>query len=95
MQLNNQTFLDRSVLAELKKWLDRKEIFALLGPRQSGKTTLLKILEQWLKDEKKVKPEQIAFITFEDREILEKFSADPKAYVKSFIAQKPKLVRIF
>ncbi|MBI2459834.1 MAG: ATP-binding protein [Parcubacteria group bacterium] len=75
-------------MAELKKWLDRKEIFALLGPRQSGKTTLLRVLEQWLKQEKKVKPEQIVFLTFEDREILEKFSADPKAYVKSFMAQK-------
>lgn len=88
MSLNNQTLLDRAVLDELKKWLDRKEIFALLGPRQSGKTTLLRLLEQWLKNEKKVKPEQIAFITFEDREILEKFSLDPKGYVKSFIAQK-------
>lgn len=74
------------MLTELKKWIDRKEIFALLGPRQSGKTTLLKLLKEWLENEKRVKPAQIAFITFEDRDILEKFSTDPKAYVKSLTA---------
>lgn len=88
MSLNNQILLEREMLAELKKWITRKEIFALLGPRQSGKTTLLKLLRQWLENEQGIKSEQIAFITFEDRDILEKFSVDPKAYVKSLIAQK-------
>lgn len=88
MSLNNQILLERDMLAELKKWMGRKEIFALLGPRQSGKTTLLKLLKQWLENEKGVKPEQISFITFEDRDILEKFSVDPKEYVKSLVARK-------
>lgn len=88
MELNNKTLLDRAVLEKLKKWMDRKEIFAILGPRQSGKTTLLQILMQWLHNEKKVNPDNIIFITFEDREALEKFSIDPKGYVRSFIAQR-------
>lgn len=48
-------YFNRLLLEQLKKWIDRKEIFAIKGPRQSGKTTLLKILHAWLIKEKKNK----------------------------------------
>lgn len=80
-----EEFFYRNLLDELKKWLGRKEIYAIKGPRQSGKTTLLKILEDYLVREKKVNPESIVFLTLEDREVLDKFSRDPKEYVRSFI----------
>ena len=35
---------ERELLPELVKWLDRREILAIKGPRQSGKTTLLEML---------------------------------------------------
>lgn len=78
----------RRLMEPLKKWIDRREIYAIKGPRQSGKTTLLKMLQQYLINEKKISPENIIFLTFEDREILEKFSSNPKDYVKSFIGQR-------
>ena len=81
-------YFSRLLLEKLKKWVDRKEIFAIKGPRQSGKTTLLKMLRYWLIEEKKVKPENIIFITFEDRDVLEKFFLDPKGYLKSFIGER-------
>ncbi len=81
----------RNLTDILKKWMNRKEILAIKGPRQSGKTTLLHILKEWLIQEKKVLPENIIFLTFEDREILEKFSFDPKRFVKSFIKSDTKL----
>lgn len=81
-------YFERALLEQLKKWVDRREIFAIKGPRQSGKTTLLKMLQDWLKQEKKIKPENIIFITFEDRDILEKFSKDPKEYVKNLAGKK-------
>jgi len=81
-------YFSRTLLEKLKKWIDRKEIYAIKGPRQSGKTTLLKMLENWLITQKKVKPENVVFITFEDREVLEKFSLNPKEYIKSFIGKK-------
>ncbi|MBU0722592.1 ATP-binding protein [Patescibacteria group bacterium] len=77
-------------MEQLKKWIDRKEIFAIKGPRQSGKTTLLKILHAWLIKEKKINTENIIFITFEEQDILEKFSLNAKDYVNSFIKNKPK-----
>lgn len=83
----NQYFY-RSILEKLKKWIDRKEIFIIKGPRQSGKTTILKILKDWLISEKNVKEKNIIFITFEERDILDKFSLDPKEYIKSFIGNK-------
>lgn len=86
-QEENQYF-SRILLEKLKKWMNRREIFAIKGPRQSGKTTLLKMLQEWLIKQKKVKPENINFITFEDKDILKKFSSDPKSYLKNFIGSK-------
>lgn len=81
-------YFPRILLEKLKKWLDRREIFAIKGPRQSGKTTLLKMLRDWLVKEKGIKPENIIFLTFEDKDILEKFSLGPKEYIKSFIGER-------
>jgi len=78
----------RRLMEELKKWIDRREIYAIKGPRQSGKTTLLKMLQHYLIKEKKINPENIIFLTFEDREILEKFSLNPKDFIKSFIGKR-------
>ena len=83
-----EQYFHRELLAPLKKWIDRREIYAIKGPRQSGKTTILKMLQEWLVNHKKVKPENIVFLTFEDREILEKFSIDPKGFIRSFIRGK-------
>jgi len=85
--MKNQIF-HRDLLDELKKWIDRKEIYAIKGPRQSGKTTLLRMLEKYLIRERTVKPENIIFLTLEDREVLDKFSRNPKEYVRSFIMHK-------
>lgn len=86
-QSKNQYF-SRNLFDILKKWVDRKEIYVIKGPRQSGKTTLLKMLSDWLIAEYNVNPEHIVFLTFEDRDILEKFSQDPKRYVESLVAGK-------
>lgn len=83
-------FLPRRLMEPVKKWIDHREIYAIKGPRQSGKTTLLKMLQQYLINEKEISPENIIFLTFEDREILEKFSSDPKDYIKSFIGKRKK-----
>ncbi len=78
-------YLHRDLLDELEKWLDRKEILAIKGPRQSGKTTLLNIIKEYLVDIEKINPESIVYVTFEDRDILDAFSRDPKEYIKSYI----------
>ena len=79
-------YLNRTLIYEIEKWMDRKEIIAIKGPRQAGKTTLLKMLRDYLTKEKKVEDKKIIYITFEDRDILDKFFRDPKEFVKSFIS---------
>lgn len=56
-------YFERELLQELKKWMDRREILAIKGPRQSGKTTLLEMLKDWLIKEKGVHEENIVFLT--------------------------------
>ena len=77
-------------MEKLKKWVDRREIFAIKGPRQSGKTTLLLMFKDWLERDKGVKPERIVFVSFEDRDELEKFNSSPKEFVKSFLVNDEK-----
>jgi len=81
MSRENDIF-PRDILPDLMKWLDRREAYAIKGPRQSGKTTILKILQD------KLKGENIVFMNFEDPDVLEAFEADPKGYVKSFMLKE-------
>lgn len=83
-------YFHRNLSNELIKWLDRREVLAIKGPRQSGKTTILHIIMDYLINVKKVEKEDIVYITFEDRDVLDAFSRDPKAYVRSYIANKDK-----
>jgi hypothetical protein len=76
--MNSETF-PRDILSDLIKWLDRREAYAVKGPRQSGKTTILKILQETLKGK------NVVFLNFEDPDILEAFETNPKEYIKSFM----------
>jgi len=78
-------YLPRLLFDEIIKWLKRREIIAIKGPRQSGKTTLLLMIQDYLIEKERVNPKNVIFLTFEDREILEKFSKAPKDFVSSFI----------
>ncbi len=82
--------LKRKLFKKLTKWINRKEILAIKGPRQAGKTTLLKMLIKWLKNEKKVNQNKIIFITLEDREVLKKIEQNALEFVKSFIGKNKK-----
>lgn len=69
----------RDILTNLNKWLNRREAYAIKGPRQSGKTTLLKLLQ------KELSGKNVVFLNFEDPDVLEAFEANPKEYIKSYI----------
>lgn len=75
----NDDIFPRDILSDLTKWLDRREAYAIKGPRQSGKTTVLKILQE------KFKTKNVVFLNFEDPDILEAFEENPKEYIKSFM----------
>jgi len=75
-------YIHRFLEKKIDKYLDKKEIIAILGARQCGKTTLMKHVFEKIK-----KPKKAIFISFEDREILELFIKDIKEFVDRYIRE--------
>lgn len=65
-------YIKRKLEKELKDYLDVPEIIAVIGPRQSGKTTLIKKICDEL--------ENSIYLSFEDRQLLELFETDLKSF---------------
>ncbi|MEM0360070.1 MAG: ATP-binding protein [Candidatus Diapherotrites archaeon] len=72
-----EVFLERKLEKTLAKCLNRKEIIGIRGPRQSGKTTLLKKIEQELKGNK-------SFINLDIPENRHALEENPVDFVKRF-----------
>ncbi len=76
-------FIHRELEAQIKPFLKRKETIAIIGPRQSGKTTFLKYLErEFIKSKHRVK-----FLTFEKLSELNLFQEnieDFKAFYEDY-----------
>ncbi len=70
-------YIKRFLENTLTKYLDKKEIIAVIGPRQGGKTTLLTYLAKDL--------QQAMFIDFEDRQILELFISDLPSFIELYV----------
>lgn len=85
-----EEFFDRELLEKLKRWTDRKEIIAIKGPRQSGKTTILKMFRKWLIEEEGVDIDRTIFKTMEDHEFKREFEKDPKETIESYIFDNKK-----
>ena len=88
--MNN--YIRRKLQSEIEKWINRPEILAIRGPRQSGKTTLLEHLKLFLTNENKIVQENIIYISFEDKSKLANFSKDPAAYIESFLKKDSKVI---
>jgi len=73
----------RVVLADLVKYLDIRQIVALIGVRRSGKSTIAKQLVKFLIKEKKVNPKNILFLNLESP-ALNRFKSDPGNLQKIF-----------
>ena len=69
-------YYKRKLENTILEYLDKKEILAIVGPRQSGKTTLLKKIQIGLKNS--------VFLNFEDKEVLELFETDIKNFAKKY-----------
>ncbi|MBI2675949.1 MAG: ATP-binding protein [Candidatus Aenigmarchaeota archaeon] len=68
---------------KLEKWIDRKEIFVIRGPRQAGKTTLMLVLKESL-IRKGISPKNIVFLRCDDYDAAEPFVRDHKAFVRAY-----------
>ena len=70
-------YIPRALESEINKYLPKREILAIVGPRQSGKTTLLKHVFKNLKN--------AVFIDFGDREKIELFDNDLKSFIDLYV----------
>ncbi|MBM4402070.1 MAG: ATP-binding protein [Candidatus Cloacimonetes bacterium] len=80
-----KNLIKRELTAKIVNWLEQKEIFVILGPRQSGKTTLLRIIENYLKTEQGIPEKQFFYFSFEDPQVRAEFSKNPKEFVETKI----------
>ena len=89
----NQIYVKREIFPKIKKHLDNKEITLIIGPRQVGKTVLLKQLQKHLIEDKNASPELIFSFNldiFSDRELF----LDQKVFI-DYIRQKSKNKKIY
>jgi predicted AAA+ superfamily ATPase len=68
-------YYPRKIEKKLDRWLNRKEIILIKGPRQSGKTTLFLHLKEKLGGK---------YLTLEDEENLLSFEKNPKEFIKRY-----------
>lgn len=76
-------YIYRQLENQLSPFLKRREVIAIIGPRQAGKTTFI----EYLADQLKNKNKKIKFITFENRSDLRLFDEsidDFKELIKSY-----------
>ena len=71
---------NRELAKEIEKYLNRKEIIAIKGPRQSGKTTLMQMLYTKIS-----KSKRSHFMTFEKMSDLEVFESDIESFKKLYV----------
>lgn len=63
--MNNQKLIEREIFKSIKKHLLKKEVTVIVGARQTGKTTLLNQLADWLVKSGKAKQAQIKFFNLD------------------------------
>lgn len=76
-------YVSRTIESSVLQSLPAKEYISIVGPRQAGKTTLLKYVKEYLLDQPEIDENQVIFITFQNPLELVSFEKDPLNYIKS------------
>lgn len=69
--------IDRELEGTIREYISKREIIAIVGPRQSGKTTLLQKIYTGLRGAE--------FITLEDQEALDLFENDIDSFIELYV----------
>jgi predicted AAA+ superfamily ATPase len=84
-----KNYIEREIEKKILSFINDKEVIALCGPRQSGKSTLLKKIGLFLQE--KCGEENVFFVDFEDEIEKLKFETNPKEYLKFYLRKKNKV----
>ncbi len=82
----------RDITLKAKKYLKSDEILFFIGARQAGKTTILKQIKKYLKENNK---QNVYYLNLEDFEYLDLLNKTPKNIFKIFSIDKNKKSYIF
>lgn len=84
MKLNNPAkianYIPRTVEKTLETFVKSKEVTAVIGPRQTGKTTLIMRYANKLTEQKK----KVAYVTFEDKKALNLFQSNIDDFIELY-----------
>ena len=83
-------YLEREIHPAVRKHICRKEYTIITGPRQCGKTTLIRVLSEDLKGENN----EVDFLNLEDRDILKAVNTHPEELF-SFIPRREQKSYLF
>jgi hypothetical protein len=87
--MERKIYIERDIEKDIVKWLESREIIAIRGPRQSGKTTLLNRLIEILNN-KGISEKEIHLISMEDDFEKEKFEKNPAQYIEYYLEENKK-----
>ncbi|MEW6528569.1 MAG: ATP-binding protein [Candidatus Micrarchaeota archaeon] len=79
-----ETYIEREIEKNIYHWLNAKEILAIRGPRQSGKTTLLKRIVGMLRNTN-IDNNTVHLLSMEDDEERMRFESSPKEIVEYYL----------
>lgn len=71
-------YIARDIEKNIEQYLSDPEVIAIIGPRRSGKTTLLKHFLEKL-------PKAL-YLTFDDPDVLELFNTSPKDFITAYLS---------
>ncbi|NCO98574.1 AAA family ATPase, partial [bacterium] len=79
---SNVNIVEREVFNHILPWIKEKEIIAINGPRQAGKTTLINKIKESLP------ADSVVYISFENNQSLSSFITSPKEFVLAYLQNK-------
>ena len=88
-------YVKRDLEKKIIDWLDEREIIAVVGPRQCGKTTLVQHLGEDLIREGKYPPDHLIYMSFDDEMERLKFQQDPKKYIDRYLVDGERYLFLF
>lgn len=87
-------YIQRDIMPDLLRWLEDRESLIVIGPRQAGKSTLLKALIKFLLEERKVEGKDIFYFNLDDTRMIN-FLSKPEDFIKFIQSFSPKQAYIF
>ncbi|MBI2632039.1 ATP-binding protein [Candidatus Pacearchaeota archaeon] len=80
------TYIQRDIEKDIENWIEEREIIAIRGPRQAGKTTLLMRIKEKLFN-KRINEKNIIYLSFEDDLLRIAFEENPKKFVSAYLGE--------